>query len=194
MGSLAKKRPIQSNNIKRDSWSWSLSPKAKLWIRRLKIILVDLIVLIVDMIFDGITAHVHFSNCNNIWGIATLAFMVLPSLPTFIDYMNTKIQEFKAGKLRWFGNLDLIQTDGTLSGLIYLHLLFFVYFGGGFICVAVVQAFYTIICLCIMVKDPPGGDDKLVTKYEQGAYHGKFLECQLEAAPQCLLQVYFSLV
>ena len=145
--------------------------------------------LVVDIIFDGIAAHIHFSNCNNNWGFATLAFMVLPSLPAFIGYMNSKIQEFRAGKLRWLGNLDLIQTEGTTWGLVYLHLLFFLYVGGGFIFVAGVQFIHTISCICKMVIDPPASDDLLVTKFQQDAYRRKLTECLLEAAPQCLLQV-----
>ena len=162
-----------------------LSPRTK---KRLKITIFDLILFVVDIIFDGLAAHLHFSSCNEIWGWVTLACMIFPSLPFFIDYMKTRIQEFKSGKICWSEKFKL-QTERTSFGIFFLHILFFLYFAGGFFVVAIGHFLYTVYCIIMMIKDPPGEDDLLVTKYHRGAYQGKFLECQLEAAPQCILQV-----
>ena len=37
--------------------------------------------------------------------------------------------------------------------------------------------------------DPPQEDGSIYTKYQKRAHTGKFLECQLESAPQAILQV-----
>ena len=103
-----------------------LSPRT---IKRIKITLLDLSLLVGDMIFDGIAAHLHFSSCNPIWGCLTLACMILPSLPFFIDYMKTRIKEFKEGKICWH---EKFQTQSTSFGIFFLHFLFFFYFFGGF--------------------------------------------------------------
>ena len=153
-------------------------------IKRVKITILDLIFLIVDVIFDGIAAHLHFSSCNTIWGCLTLFCMILPSLPVFIDFMKIKIQQLKSGKICWSKNF---QTESTSLGIFFLHLLFFLYFSGGFVFVAVGHLLYTVWCIIMTIKSPP--EDDILSRHHKDAYTGKFMECQLEAAPQCILQV-----
>ena len=135
------------------------------------------------------TAIEHFQNCNYYWGCATLLFVMLPTLPNFIDYMKAKIEEIKVGELCWLGNSTLIKTKSPFLGLIYLLLVFFSFFCGGIALVSIFQVGYTFYCMVKMFLDPPGKDGIIVTTYQEKAHMGKFLECQLEAAPQCLLQV-----
>ena len=161
------------------------------WIKfvRTKIAVLDIGLTNVDICSDLRTAIEHFKNCNYYWGCATLLFIMLPTLPTFIDYMKDKIEEIKAGQLRWLGNTELFKTKSPFLGLIYLLLVFFLYFGGGIALVTVYQVGYTLYCMGKMFLDPPGKDGMIVTKYQEKALVGKSLECLLEAAPQCLLQV-----
>ena len=156
---------------------------------RTKIAVLDIGLTNFDTATEIQTAIEHFQNCNYYWGFATLLFVMLPTLPTFIDYMKDKIEEIKAGELRWLGNTELIKTKSPFLGLIYLLLVFFLYFGGGIALVTVYQVGYTLYCMGKMFLDPPGKDGMIVTKYQEKALMGKSLECLLEAAPQCLLQV-----
>ena len=114
---------------------------------------------------------------------------MLPTLPNFIDYMKAKIEVIKAGKLCWLGNSTLIKTKSPFLGLICLLLVFFSFFCGGIALVSIFQVGYTFYCMVKMFLDPPGKDGIIVTTYQEKAHRGKFLECQLEAAPHCLLQV-----
>ena len=156
---------------------------------RSKIAALEIGLLSFDQGSDVYTAVEHFKNCNYYWGCATLLFVMLPTLPTFIEFMKAKIQEIKQGELCWLGETKLIKTKSPFWGLFYLLLAFFSYFCGGIIFVSIFQLGYTLYCMVKMFLKPPGKDGMIATKHQRHAYRGKFLECQLEAAPQCLLQV-----
>ena len=188
MGEEPETRPIQKR-IGTQRWRLLKRLKAPKTRTRMKILLLDLALLYVDIGSDGYTAYIYLNNCNYVFGFSTLFFMMLPALPVFIDYMKSRIQEFKAGKLCWLGSPDSIHMESTVWGLVGLLFLIFFYFAGGFIFVAFAQVFHTTFCFLMMVKDPIM--DGRINKYAKGAYRGKFLECQLEAAPQCIVQVMF---
>ena len=62
------------------------------------------------------TAIEHFRNCNFYWGCATLLFIMLPTIPTFVEFMKAKIEEIKRGELCWLGSSRLIKTQVPFSG------------------------------------------------------------------------------
>ena len=158
------------------------------WLVRGKLAVFDLGLYFTDTGTDLYTIYEHIINCNYYWAITTAIFMMLPSLPVFITYMKTKVEDIKAGKFKWpcgfFKN-----KDGVLSGLIFLHSVTIGYFSGGIIFVSLYQIFITIKGMSKMLLNPSRKDNTITDIYQKDAFRGKFMECQLEAAPQCIFQV-----
>ena len=55
---------------------------------------------------DGFTVYRHIKNCNYIYAVATIFFIMLPSVPKGIDFIKKKITEIKSGELEWVSFLS----------------------------------------------------------------------------------------
>ena len=183
----ADQKSVLANATKCGVLPWS-------WYIRGKIALFDIGLYNLDTGTDLFTIYEHVSNCNYSWAIITAVFMMLPSLPMFITFMKSKIEEIKSGRLKVWKCCKVGEIGRLFWGLVYLHLLTIIYFGGGIVIASLYQIFFTIKCMFKMLWNPPGPDKRITTESQRNALRGKFMECQLEAAPQCIFQVNFSIL
>ena len=172
-------------------------PILALWFDRIKITVSEIGSYVFDVGSDLLSAAEHFRNGDNWWALATIATIMFPTVPIFIDYKNRKINDFKEkGKLKIISKCSLKSTSAVL---VYLNLIQMGYIFGGIIFVTIYQIFNTFWNLLKMWKTPPGKDRRILLDEEPSrdtsrehclrAKHGKFLECMLEAAPQSILAV-----
>ena len=154
-----------------------------------KILVLDIILYALDSILDGVTVYEYIQNCNYQLALITSIFIMLPTLPTFFEFLRKKGMEIRSGEaLYWFGKSCCVKTQNMYAGLVYLHLVFVLYFVGGAIIVTILQFLKTLKNMFMNLRNPPGKDGKLTADYQK-AFNGKYKECQLEAAPQCIFQV-----
>ena len=156
---------------------------------RMKISTVDIGLYLSDIGSDIWTIYMHISNCNYYWAFTTALFIMLPSLPLFMEHIKDKIGEIKAGKFNWWGCTIVGKTKCLFFGLVYLHLAAVGFLLGGIVILAFYQIGFTIFCMYKTLKNPPGRDNNITSEDQRNAFKGKFIECQLEAAPQCIFQV-----
>ena len=144
-----------------------------------------------DMGTDLNNAWTHAQNCNYGYCALTLLFVVLQSLPTLTNHIRDKIQEFKSGEFV----LPLSQTkyQSVICGVSYLVLVCIFYCSGGFVLVTMFQVGQTIIFLLRLCWVPPTKNGELNHDFQRKAFLGKYVESQLESAPQSCLQMFILL-
>ena len=88
----ATKDSADQEDVKKCGMRW-------LYFVRIKIFLVDILLYLFDIGSDFWTIYNHICNCNYYWAFTTALFIMLPSLPLFMDHVKSKIGEIKSGKI-----------------------------------------------------------------------------------------------
>lgn len=178
-------------NIESEVETDPVQETSSLWFARVKVFFLQVSVDISDTGTDLYTAYSHYENCNQNYGHFTLLFVMLQTIPKGTDFMKEKIAEIKSGELVL--EPFRCRTRSILSGIIYLVLLLLLYLSGGIVCVTIYQIGQTLIYLLKLCKHPPGENGEIPHEFQRKAYLGKFVECQLESAPQGILQLVILL-
>ena len=186
MDTMDETNPMEgsSGNVQDEKCKCKVSYRTQ---TRVQIAVLDIGLYKFDIGSDLYTAYDHFQNCNYYLSGATLLCVMLPTIPTFLNFMWRQIKEIKDPESWWVKKWG--RTTSFYLGLAYLLVVFFSYICGGVVLVTIFQVVQTLIYMYKMWQEPPMEDGIIRTKFQRRSHRGKFLECQLEAAPQAILQV-----